>query len=122
MQLNGLILFITAIVLTSILMVPLLLCGIILIKTRNTYLLKCAVSIDMLGNVMGGPLFNRILCKDDSHPFGNITQTISYALAMNKHYSNLTRVGKWLTYILDEIDPGHTDIIIQRAIRIKHIN
>jgi len=122
MKLNGLILFITAITLGSILLVPFLLSGLILSKSRNEYLLKIALTIDILGNVVGGPLFNRVLLKTTAYPFGSISDTISYVIAYNKHYGKLSKVGTLVGNILDFLDPGHTDLTLQRTLRRKYIN
>ena len=123
MKLNGLILFIVATILGIVLLPPFLLSGVILTKSRNEYLFKIALSIDILGNVVGGPLFNRSLILSTSHqPFGGHTHTISYVIAVNKYHNNLTKAGIILANILDTIDPGHTDLVVQRAIRIKLIN
>ncbi len=118
MKPNGLILFITACTLGTILLLPLFLCGLVLSSPKNTYLLKIAISIDILGNVIGGPLFNKILQRN-GYLFGSTTETISYAVAVNKKNNTLTKAGILLGNILDTIDPGHTDLKSQRALRIK---
>lgn len=122
MKLNGLILAIVAYILGKILLPIFLLLGLVLStrKTYNEYLLKIAISIDILGNVVGGPLLTRILVKSNDNPFGSITDTISYVIALNKFHKNLTGTGRLVANILDTLDPGHTDMVVQRAMKIKH--
>ena len=72
------------------------------------------------GNSVGGPVFNALLIHSLSyHRFGSPDDTISYVIAINKYHNNLTKVGKILDSILNFIDPGHTDIVTQRALKTK---
>ena len=120
MKLNGLILFIVALLLGSILLLPLLIIGLIFARNLNTYLLSIAVVIDELGNVVGSPLFNKLfLLEELDTVFGDPKDTISYVLAVNKHLNNLTSSAKVLDWILNFLDPGHTDLTVQRAMKIK---
>jgi 8-oxo-dGTP diphosphatase len=72
------------------------------------YFFKTALSIDQLGNVMCQDLFNSLLIKDDSTPFGDEDETISSVLGKNLLKNNLTRTGKILDSILHLIDPNHS--------------
>ena len=65
---------------------------------------KIAVSIDQLGNVVCGDLFNITLSKTGA-PFGNEDETVSKVLAKNLH--NLTKVGQLLVNFLEYVDKGH---------------
>lgn len=110
----------------AILLSPLLVVGIVwsLIKlaigmrlkdwwTRiGDYFFVCAKAIDQLGNVMCQDMFNSILIKDDTQPFGDEDETISSVLGRNYETNNLTSLGKALVWILDKLDPGH----VQNAI------
>lgn len=65
---------------------------------------KIAVSIDQLGNVVCGDLFNVTLSKAGA-PFGNEDDTISKQLHINRN--NLTKLGSVIYQTLERIDPGH---------------
>lgn len=114
---NRFILFIVATLLS-----PLLILGIIwsfialMIKAKiyqwwdrlGQYFLKSAIAIDQLGNVMCQDMFNSLLIKDDSTPFGDEDETISSVLGKNLVKDNLTVLGKGLNFILNKIDPNHS--------------
>ncbi len=78
------------------------------ISKLNFYILTVAISIDQLGNVMLGPLFNKLMIKEDSeYKFGDEDDTISYVLGLNKLHNKLTRLGKSLSWLLDAVDKNH---------------
>jgi len=72
------------------------------------YLLKIAVSIDQLGNVLMQHLLNLLWVKKGGYRFGNRDETISSALGKNKALGTLTGLGKVIDSILDLIDPNHS--------------
>ncbi|QLG46168.1 NUDIX hydrolase [Costertonia aggregata] len=72
------------------------------------YLLKVAISIDQLGNVMMMHLLNVLWIKKGGYKFGNRDETISSALGRNKVLGTLTGFGKAIDKILDVIDPNHS--------------
>ena len=72
------------------------------------YLLKIAVSIDQLGNVLMQHLLNLLWVKKGGYLFGNRDETISSALGKNKAQGTLTGFGKAIDAILDLIDPNHS--------------
>lgn len=72
------------------------------------YLLKIAVSIDQMGNVLMQHLLNLLWVKKGGYLFGNRDETISSALGKNKAQGTLTGFGKLIDGILDLIDPNHT--------------
>lgn len=73
------------------------------------YFKRIAVSIDQLGNVMCGFLFNLILIKKDGYKFGNEDDTISRVLGVNKKIDKLTKLGKFVANILNKIEPNHVE-------------
>jgi 8-oxo-dGTP pyrophosphatase MutT (NUDIX family) len=72
------------------------------------YLLKIAVSVDQLGNVLMQHLLNALWIKKGGYRFGNRDETISSALGRNKKLDSLTRFGKLIDKILDKLDPNHS--------------
>lgn len=74
----------------------------------STYFRSCAIAIDQLGNVFCAELFNDLLIKDDSTPFGNEDETISSVLGKNQQKNNLTKLGSALNALLDFIDTNHS--------------
>jgi 8-oxo-dGTP diphosphatase len=77
------------------------------IKFKN-YLFFISVSIDQMGNVVCGELFNSILIKEKIHLFGDEDETISSVMGRNKKINNLTILGKLLDWVLNKIDDDHT--------------
>ena len=71
------------------------------------YLLKIAISIDQLGNVLMQHLLNTLWVKKGGYKFGNRDETISSALGRNKKLGTLTFFGKLIDKILDVIDRNH---------------
>jgi len=71
------------------------------------YLKKIALSIDQLGNVFGGSMFQILFIKRGGHLFGDEDDTISYVLGRNYYKRKLNIFGKFLGWILKLIDPGH---------------
>lgn len=66
-----------------------------------------AHTIDILGNIVCGDLFNITMIKHGGYKFGTRTETISSALGKNKQTNTLTKLGKCIANILDLIDPNH---------------
>ena len=77
-------------------------------KAVGEYLLKIAVSIDQLGNVIMQHLLNDLWMKKGGYKFGNRDETISSALGRNKRLGTLTGFGRVIDKILDMIDPNHS--------------
>jgi hypothetical protein len=65
------------------------------------------VGIDKLGNVLLGRFLNRFAITEPNYPFGNLDDTISFALA--KNLGNLSPLGKLIVNILEYLDPGHME-------------
>ena len=72
------------------------------------FLLKIAISIDQLGNVLMQHLLNLLWIKKNGYRFGNRDETISSVLGKNKQNATLTGFGKVIDKILDIIDPDHS--------------
>jgi 8-oxo-dGTP pyrophosphatase MutT (NUDIX family) len=72
------------------------------------YLLKIAISIDQLGNVLMQFLLNVLWIKKEGYKFGNRDETISSALGRNNKLGTLSGFGKVVDKFLDFIDPNHT--------------
>jgi len=87
-----------------------------LIKTPNlsNYFRDTALSIDQLGNTMGGPIMNNVLIKSESlFKFGNPDQTISYVLGKNQELKTLTRMGLFIVKILNKIEKNHVEKAVE---------
>ncbi len=72
------------------------------------FLLKIAISIDQLGNVIMQHLLNLLWVKKGGYKFGNRDETISSVLGKNKQNNTLTGFGKSIDKILDFIDANHS--------------
>jgi hypothetical protein len=92
-----------------VLALPLYLSGLILSKDRAKYHKDIAISYDQLGNVLGGPLFNKLLRKKRGKKFGNPDETISHILGRNKATNGLTKLGKLIAKTLNKIEPNHVE-------------
>ena len=73
-----------------------------------------AHTIDILGNIVCGDLFNIVMIKHSGYRFGARTETISSVLGKNKLSNTLTRLGKLIAKILDTIDNNHCIKSIQQ--------
>ncbi|CAM4252459.1 NUDIX domain-containing protein [Zobellia roscoffensis] len=78
------------------------------IKGIGEYLLKIAISVDQLGNVIMQHLMNVLWTNKNGYKFGNRDETISSALGRNKKLGTLTAAGRLMDKILDIIDPDHS--------------
>lgn len=72
------------------------------------YVLKIAISLDQLGNVLMQYLLNVLWIKKRGYLFGNRDETISSAVGRNKQLNTLTGFGRVIDKILDTIDPNHS--------------
>lgn len=72
------------------------------------FLLKIAISVDQLGNVIMQHLLNLLWIKKGGYQFGNRDETISSVLGKNKQNNTLTVFGKSIDKILDFIDADHS--------------
>lgn len=70
------------------------------------WMYKTALSNDQTGNVIGGEIFRYLFTKrqQNSHPFGDEDDTVSYVLGRNKYKKNLNAAGRVLGGLLDIID------------------
>lgn len=117
-EITGFILFVVAIF-VSLIAMPISFIYAMFKTNVNNYLFNVALSIDQLGNAVCAPLFNKLFIVEMCYKFGNPDDTVSYVLGRNKQLNNLSKMGKFLDNILNLIDPGHTDMAIQRAIKLK---
>ena len=104
---RGLILAISALLLSAIILPVGFVVGII--AALDNYLFRITKSIDQLGNVVCAELFDWMLVKKGKH-FGNEDETISSVLG--KNIDNLTVAGKALVWLLNTIEKDH----VQKAI------
>lgn len=72
------------------------------------------VGLDKLGNVLLGKFLNNFAVIEKKYPFGNLDDTISYALARN--LGNLTSLGQFIVDVLEYIDPGHMENSLKNRI------
>lgn len=109
--LANIILFVTSIVLISIFFgigVITALIKIIFYKASTRYFKDCAITIDVLGNVLCQHLFNVILIKENSkNKFGKLDYTISKTLGLNQMDETLTCGGILLVKFLDLFEKDH---------------
>ena len=73
----------------------------------SDYPYSIAHTIDILGNIICGELFNMVLIKHGGYSFGVRTETISSVLGKNKRANTLTKMGKLIAKLLDAIDANH---------------
>jgi hypothetical protein len=84
------------------------------IKYWSNLIYTINVGIDKMGNVLLGAFMNKFAVKELKYPFGEINDTISYALAMN--LGHLSLLGEFIANILEFIDPGHLENSIKNKI------
>lgn len=77
-------------------------------KGIGEFLLKIAVSVDQLGNVLMQHLLNILWIKKAGYKFGNRDETISSVLGRNNKLKTLTGFGRAIDAFLDAIDPNHS--------------
>ena len=77
-------------------------------KEVGKYFRKIALTIDVLGAVMCGSLFNLILIKQNSqHKFKGELMTVSKILGYNEIEGTLTGLGIWVVAQLNKIEEDH---------------
>lgn len=121
---RGLILYITALVLSAVLLPVGFVYQLIssLLKATNDYLFTIAKSIDQLGNVVCQGLFDLLLItKKSTSKFGCEDETISSVLGNNKKAATLTILGKMLTYLLNKIEKNHVENAIESTEKMKRL-
>jgi hypothetical protein len=110
----GIVLFIVAVFLGGILSCFGFIYGILkaVLGYCNTILLLCAIGIDRMGNVICADMFNDMLIKHtpDVHKFGNMNETVSRVLGINKKTNTLTKFGRGIANILNWIHPNHVEL------------
>jgi len=91
----------------------------------NHIALHLAIALDKLCNVLFSYLLDVIFTKEISYQesyqtsymtpyrFGNHRDTISEVIGRNKQLGTLTRAGRALDWILEKIDPGHSEKAIE---------
>jgi hypothetical protein len=99
------ILFYIAIILCAILF-PIGLIVRLFFPNRKKYFWDILLSVDQMGNVVCGKLFDLTLVK--GHYFGDEDETISSAIGRAKLEGNLTILGKSLDWFLNLLDPNHS--------------
>ena len=112
---KNLILFLIALFLVVKLSPFLIIIGIIIsmfTQSLPSYYYRSAVELDIVGNVLGGPLFNLILLnpfKKDKILFGQKGMTISKCLGLNKQAKTLSWLGYFIAWVLNVIDKDHVE-------------
>lgn len=83
------------------------------IKKLGRYWFVMAISVDQLGNVVLGTMFNDIMITKYGHKFGDEDQTVSMVLGVNKAMGTLTKFGKFIADVLNFIDKNHVEKAIE---------
>ncbi len=111
---NGLILFLTARILTYLIYPIGFMYSILLTLFKNgykeldNYLFDCALAEDQRANTYLSKLFNDVLIKVGGHRFGNPDETISSVLGKNQLTNTLSMFGKALNWVLSKIEEDHS--------------
>jgi hypothetical protein len=66
-----------------------------------------AEAIDRFGNVLCAPLFNNILINKLGYKFGKGKETISSVLGKNIQVNCLTKLGLFLSNVLNKLQKDH---------------
>lgn len=77
------------------------------VDNKRGYFRSTAVNIDRFANREYRAMWNKLLRLENGHPFGDIAETLSYALGKNQHENTLSKTGKVLCAILNWIDKDH---------------
>lgn len=115
---KGIVVFIIAVVLSSILVPIGFFWGVVDsfykrgfkegYKRLSDFFWDSALSIDQTANVLCREFFNDTLILPNGYKFGNPDETISGVIGKNKLESKLTRAGRLLDWVLDKIDNNHS--------------
>ena len=104
----GFLLFIIA----YLLFLPLSMVNFMLVRTKG-YFKDSAISLDKYANREFRTLWNKTLRKINGYQFGNIGETISSALGKNERDNTLTKTGKALVWILNQLEKDHCFLSIK---------
>lgn len=111
---KGLILFITARVLTYFIYPIGFTYSVVLTLFKNgykeldNYLFECAIAEDQRANTYLSKLFNDVLIKVGGHRFGDPDETISSVLGKNQLTGTLSILGRALNWLLNKIEEDHS--------------
>ena len=103
---KNVLLLLTAIIL-AIICFPIGLAVAMFYPSRTLYLLKIAIGIDQLGNVVCSRLFNNLLITSKGYKFGFEDETISSVIGKNQLSKTLTPLGKGLDKTLNWAQRNH---------------
>ena len=83
-------------------------------KKINQYFFKIAICIDQTGNVICSKIMDDLMLKRDAYHFGSEDETISSVIGKNHEKKTLSLMGKALYYILNLIEPYHSEKAIEK--------
>jgi hypothetical protein len=116
---KNLIINLLLVIVAIILLVPLIIVNLIVVlikywdngflKTLSSYFLETAIDIDRFGNRNLRTILNLTMIKADGYKFGNISETISKVLGINKANKKLTKFGCLICKILHIFDKNHCE-------------
>ena len=108
----GILLFIIGVILSTILSpigIAYSVAKMLIIFFARIFLL-IAIGMNRIGNVVCADLFNDILIhKDSEHKFGDLKETISRVLGLNKRKGTLTKLGTSVANVLNWLHKDHVE-------------
>lgn len=80
-------------------------------KALNEWFLSMAISLDQFGNGSCWKLLQTVLTKnnDETYDFGNIDETVSFAIGINDRRNNLSMFGRFVRNVLNLLDKNHCE-------------
>lgn len=75
----------------------------------NQWFKRMAISVDQFGNTSCYRSLNWSMVKSNGYQFGNIDQTASFVLGVNKMNGTLTGFGWFMCLILNKLEPFHVE-------------
>jgi len=90
-----------------ILLLPLSIVNFFCVKNKKGYFKQTALNLDKFGNREFRAFLNLYFITTNGYQFGNPNETISSALGKNERDNTLTKSGRILVEILDNIDKNH---------------
>lgn len=107
-------LMIVSLVLLTVLSIPMFLASLffkklLLNNNLKNYLKRITITIDILGNVICGGVFNKLFLKNKltTKKFGKMHETVSYVIGLNLVDGNLNHLGVLVVILLNAIDDNH---------------